>query len=262
MREAGHRLACASVGPIPELHVCISGEHEGSGLFAGPKGDVLHTLRHRSGAWEAVGDVQQVVGALPGRPGPIACAGLRDGSLHVCVVTHGGGVWHTIRYGGGSWSGWGNMLDTVGTTGVPSDITCATAADGSLHVILQADAKVWHTIRYGDGSWSGWGDLLAVVGNVQLYGGGDTFSCACGPSGELHVVGHTFSGPCHTIRAPNGSWTPWGFIATGGEYTAVRDCATSTDGTLHVLGTRGNYVWTTVRHLDGSWSGWRNVGAL
>jgi hypothetical protein len=205
------RVACAS-NQTDDLHVlAITANFD----------DLYHTIRLGDGNdWpypfayvnqEARGGGPEIVGPTPF----CDCALNRWGDLHVLAVNRAGQLYHTIRYGPsydrlgagpqsrtgveGHWSTWGEVQFVVDPLGqalgpvftgahVGSPISCATNADGDLHVcVLSSTGRLYHTIRRGprdpkvEGTWDRW-----VI--VEAFGGSLTdVTCACDPRGALNV---------------------------------------------------------------------------
>jgi phosphatidylserine/phosphatidylglycerophosphate/cardiolipin synthase-like enzyme len=121
-----------------------------------------------------------------------------------------------------------------------------------------SDARLWHTIRNADGTWS---PQFGLVEN-QSAGGPPGFTAAgsAAVGDAMQMVGVGTDGQLwHTIRNPDGSWSPqFGLVqsqSTGGaaRYTAVA-CA-GVGNKLHVVGVGiDQQLWHTIRHADGTWS--------
>lgn len=149
-----------------------------------------HTIRHADGSWQPFfGDVGGQV-LPPGVFASVDCAGI-DGELHVCGVTEGGGMWHTIRHADGSWQPFfGDVKGQAGNPGPFLAVGCA-GINAELHVcgVIVTDGGIWHTIRHSDGSWQPFGDVKS-----QTSDPGRLIRVGCaGIDGELHVSAVTLA---------------------------------------------------------------------
>jgi hypothetical protein len=147
-------------------------------------GNVWHTIRNSDGSWQpSFGDVKGQT-SNPGAFSAISCAGVGN-ELHVVGVTSDGNVWHTIRFGNGSWqAGFGDVKGQTSNPGTVVAVGCA-ASGSELHVcVVTSDGNVWHTIRRGDGTWQdGFGDVKGQTSNP-----GATRAVSCATVGnEVHV---------------------------------------------------------------------------
>ena len=191
-------VACALDG-TGQLHVCALTN----------AGGIFHALRRNDGSWSpGWGDVKGDT-SDPGPAISIACATDRELQLHVCVMTAGGGVWHTLRQFDGTWSGpFGDVKAVNNNPGSVAEVACAVDRDDQLHVCaLTLDRAMWHTLRRPDGSWQGsFGSVSAVAGDP-----GTVERIACSRPAEddtLEVVCVAGGVAWAAVREP-ASWRPF-----------------------------------------------------
>jgi hypothetical protein len=182
-------------------------------------GGIWHTIRNPSG-WDPWDDVLATAGSLAGSPSRVAC-GVVSGALHVCVDTQVS-LFHTIRFGRGSWQGWGDA-GSVAFPGVLGAFNVDCVGIGNeLHVCVEGFTvrgqlrtlpAAWHTIRISnpDPSRDSWTARKEVTGRYRTI-----LDLACGKAdGNLHVLARCMDVAgvqrlMHTIRLPNGSLQPGG----------------------------------------------------
>jgi len=158
-------IGCANVNGL--LHVCAIGSDPGRPLW--------HTIRFPND-WQLFQDVKPTQSNNPGYSHWIGIAGI-GGSLHLCLITDGGDLWHTIRIDDTHWQPFfGNVRLVVEPSRPPTfrTVSCASV-DGDLHVCAVADAgSILHTIRFSNPpDWQRpFGDLTAVVGALGINPGG------------------------------------------------------------------------------------------
>ncbi|MEU3569060.1 glycoside hydrolase domain-containing protein [Kitasatospora sp. NPDC036755] len=117
--------------------VAIAGMPDGSSqvLAIGNDGNVYHESRFSNGAWSGFA-------ALPGVGTPtmaartVGIAGMGDGSSQVAVIGANGNVYHEIRAGNGSWSGFGAVQGPYGSSTFPAQrVAIAGLPDGSSQLV-------------------------------------------------------------------------------------------------------------------------------
>jgi Tc toxin complex TcA C-terminal TcB-binding domain/Neuraminidase-like domain/Salmonella virulence plasmid 28.1kDa A protein len=136
-------VACA-VDLNNALHVCA----------ATTDGSIWHTLRNQDGSWQHYFGSVKAVTSDPGVIRLVACATDRDSVLHVCAVTDGGALWHTLRRADGTWQGFfGDVRAAAGSPGALQTVACACDRDdNSLHVLGVVEGTAWGAARDSN-SW-------------------------------------------------------------------------------------------------------------
>lgn len=222
-------------------------------------GAIGHAARRNDGFWDRA---RRDVKALTSDPGTIAAAACTvdpAGTLHVCAITAGGGISHTLRTNAGAWQPFmGDVKAATSDPGYAVAVGCAADSDGRVHVcVTTTTAEVWHTIRHADGSWNPGFSKLTM--SAPGPGRPEGVACAADANRDLHVCVTTSDGAIwHTIRHANGTWVPaFGDVkaVTSDPGTAVSvACAADGGKDLHVcVTTYDGGLWHTIRHPDGSW---------
>ena len=169
-------------------------------LVATTNGGLYHTIRYSNGSW------QSAFGTPPGVPGSItAVAATGDGNRgeaqFMVATSNGGALYHTIRFGNGSWqSSFGKVPSQ------PSAISAvAGAADGyqgeAQFLVATSGGALYHTIRFSNGAWQSFGhpSMPGVVMSVAAAGDGTL--------GEVQFLVANQNGALfHSIRFSTGSW--------------------------------------------------------
>jgi hypothetical protein len=251
-------VSCAVVGG--EFHVVGVVPPQGvtSGIWSQYIGALWHTVQESSDwfgrrlwqeSFNLIEDEESKenqeghrVGGRLDRFSAVSCAAVGD-ELHVVGVVNQGapvashGLWHTMRYPGGTWQPFFGQLrdpfpifhpsDPVGSPppppgspptgadllrpGLPDGayptVGCAGIGD-ELHVVYVGKGQLRHTIRHRDGTWQWpWEGIDSYQNDHPgLYF--TNVSCAA-VGDELHVVGLSEGGGVrmwHTIRYSDGTW--------------------------------------------------------
>lgn len=154
------------------------------------------------GPWAPFTNVKAASRSDPGTIVDVDLATGPDG-MQVVVATSDGGVWHTVRFGNGSWQVFGNVKGAAGND--PGRVVAVTAAEVPIedtHVgVVTADGGLLHTIRFGARGWTRFRNVKATgAGNPGFIIDADFAS----PGFDLHAVALTRDGGIwHTIRQLN-----------------------------------------------------------
>lgn len=145
-----------AIKPIRLLHVC--GVENGSGR-------IWHTIREPGGAWDPFGDVgAEIKAEHPESKAPVngfgfvTCASYRD-ELHVCAITFGSGLYHTVRHDDGRWEPFVEVTSQFERRpGYPLFVGM-DVLKGYLQVYLTShdgldDWGLWHAVRDTQGFWT------------------------------------------------------------------------------------------------------------
>ncbi|MYT23845.1 trypsin-like serine protease [Streptomyces sp. SID7760] len=211
-------------------------------------GGLFHTVRKPDGTWGTFGDVFSVANAL-GNLAQVSAMSIGN-DLHVIAVADGK-AFHTVRNSTGQWTPFRDV-----SSGSVANVTAVATASvrGELQVGVVSGGKPYHSIRQTNGNWTAWGNVSqAVSGNVGPIG-----SIGMAGSGdETHFVIATDNGTrqYHTIRAANGTWSPWGDLKDVlGTITAKSVSAAAVNGELQVaVTTTDGKLLHTTRHTNRTW---------
>ncbi len=243
--ERGTFINTDCAGTFGSLHVC--------GVTS--DGRLWHTIRYNNSSWQPFfGDIEGQTGNV-GSFRKVACAGAGS-NLHVCGITADGRIWHTIRFGNGSWQPFfGDIEGQTGESGTFQDVACA-AIGNNLHVCaITTTGQILHTIRYGNGYWQNFfGDIEGQTGESGVF---RRVACA-GVGNVLHVCGVTTQGNIlHTLRNNSGGWQPFFGDIEGqtGDSGIFREVACGGVGNqLHVCGVNTDgKILHTIRYNNSSW---------
>ncbi|MFI1942377.1 CehA/McbA family metallohydrolase [Streptomyces virginiae] len=169
----------------------------------------------------------------------VSIAAMPDGSAQLIGYGTDGAMYHCVRGRDGAWTAWGRL---AGYDGAPTFSGPALAItgmpDGSSQVLaIGLDGMMYHQVRRPDGSWTGFRPPRGVTTATM---GASAIGIAGTPDGSAQVVAVGLDGRVwHTIRRPDGSWTPFSripgpngrdpFPAGQVRITALRD------GSTHVM---------------------------
>jgi hypothetical protein len=236
-------------------------------LLTSELNELLHTIRLTTGEWYRFGDVLLATKkSLPVPISGISSAGIDD-QLHVCVNGGSYQLFHTVRFGDGNWTVFGDVGAVTGLSEQVQTQCCASVA-GELHVIAGTAVKVRHAIRHPNGIWTEFGDVFYETGSPA----NPVFSvAAAGVGAELHVCFvDAQQRLLHTIRHSNGTWTPLEDLSSTLGLPAKPSylaCA-AVSGELHVafidwgfIGAK-NGLWHAIRHTDSTWTPFGDVKAV
>ena len=212
--------------------------------------------------WDPWDPLLNAAGSLPSPPTRIAC-GVVSGALHVCVTTINGDLFHTIRFGPGSWQPWGDAgaQGFPGVLGIES-VDCVGIGN-QLHVCVRGQIAgvqpaVFRSIRIPT-RWSTPAELTArylVVSDV---------ACGAVAGDQLHVLARCTSGSrellIHTIRFRTGLSQALGdqdviqlFAGTASALRQTNSVAAAGIGEqLHVIASDGTELFHTIRLNDVAW---------
>jgi hypothetical protein len=256
--EIGHTIGLRHTDFFNRSISCGSGGNEGPGEFG-----AIHIPGTPTGASVGASVMnscfrQLETGELTSND-IVALKVLYAQPLHVVGATAAGGLWHTIRDIGGTWSGFGDVESQAADRG---NVVAVDVASSDLEVHVSAVTSIgqlWHAIRRANGTWIGFGDVESQAGDRGSFTRVGT--AAVGP--DVHVCGVTSDGHLWlAIRTPNGAWQPFGDIEVGaadrGTITAV-DC-TGIAGELHVCAVNSvGQLWHAIRRANGTWIGFGDV---
>ena len=187
------------------------------------------------------------------------------GVLQVVGLGIDGQLWHTIRNPDGTWTPSFGRIEGVSSGGPPAftHVSCGNFDGLALQVVgLGDDGQLWHTIRNPGGTWT---PSFGLIEGVSSGGPAKFVDVACGSSDgfALQVVGLGDDGRLwHTIRNPDGTWTPsFGIIegeSSGGpaSFKSVGCAGTESPSPgLQVVGVGvDGQLWHTIRNDDGTWT--------
>lgn len=151
-------VACAPIGDT--LHLVLIDRN----------GTLFHTLRNGDGSWQqGLGNVQQAAANGPASFAPhasaVACTAIGQ-DLHIVAQTADSKLYHTIRFGNGSWQGFGDVSLHAVSPGALNGVACA-GVDGELQIVSIAAVpfgSIVHTIRRADGTWQPFGNVDTQAG--------------------------------------------------------------------------------------------------
>ncbi|MFF4324170.1 CehA/McbA family metallohydrolase [Streptomyces sp. NPDC001568] len=182
-----------------------------------------------------------VPGATPGsRWGAtrVSIAAMPDGSAHLLSYGTDGAMYHRIRGRDGTWTAWGRLAGPGGAPTFSGPALAITGMpDGSAQVLaIGLDGMVHHQVRRPDGSWTGFRQPRGVTTATM---GASAIGITGTPDGSAQVVAVGLDGHVrHTIRRPDGSWTPFAQVPgpNGRDPFPAGQCRVTTlpDGTAHV----------------------------
>lgn len=218
--QGGFLSVSSATGAVRTFHVAgIGADHQ-----------LWHTQRNGDGHWSSnFGCVNDQSHGAPAGGFVTAGSGGWGDQFHVVAADQQGRLWHTIRYGNGSWQQHFGLVPVVGA-GPRKGFTSVACADGAdnwhsqrhLHTVAVGDGQLWHTIRYSDGTWQ---EPFGKV-NGQVSGAPRDGFVAVGAVGfndpnSLYVIGVGADGVLYQAeRYADGKWskkfTPLGQKVTGG----------------------------------------------
>jgi len=228
-------------------------------------GNLYHTIRWANGYWQTgIGDVRAANNTsikMYETAGAVV-----DGELHVLGVDGNGGLWHAIRRGDGSWTGFTGVFPFAGNPGRVEKVTAGSVGE-MLHVVVTSDRGLFHTIRYAHG---GWDQFYPVAPTHPSAEPPVEVALAVGPGNWAHLVvlGADYD-VYHRRRHPiYGTWSPFVSLGVPNWEVVVDVAAAASLGGLHVAlitdHPNVNVIQTKVFHQirweDGSWTGWGRVG--
>jgi hypothetical protein len=210
------------------------------------------------------------VGAVAGEHGgfaAVACASLEDGTLHVCVITTDGHLWHTIKQSDDVWQPFIGVESAINLQGTFTSVACATSWMGAdLHVCAaMADGRLVHAIRLGDGIWQNPDDIAASAGQKGTF---TSIACSVDHEDTLHLCGVTADHRLwYTSHASGSTWTPFLDVESqageGGAFARVACQAVPYDGVrLCVVTTDGRLRDTVRNEFDGAWAPFGDVESV
>lgn len=237
-------------------------------------GGLWHSLWDKEGRATQFGDVEMQAGQRPPFLGVDAAhgslqnigGGLTRWQLHLVTCDVNGDLWHTLRYGNGAWSPFGNIEQQAGDIGSTRSVTCAYyngPLSDQLHVVaVTNDYRLKHTaMRVSTNeSWAPVVDLEVAAGEAGSF---LQASCAC-IGADLHLCAVTGDGTVkHAVRASAGAWTPLGDVKVqAGDIGQVEyvGCEAGARNSLQVVVvTSTQRVFHTQRNQDGSWTPFGDV---
>ena len=118
--DPGVVVAVAAAGAAPQL---------AQFLFATADGALWHTTRQPDGTWTRMLDVKAQTGNT-GSVVAVAAAATGPDYTQFVFATSGGGLWHTIRQPGGTWTAAANVKNTLGDMGAISAVAATSSASG------------------------------------------------------------------------------------------------------------------------------------
>lgn len=242
---------------MAELHMCgITGD-----------GKMWHTSGSTDGSpvsWSAWQEVTATAAGHPGFFSNLDCARVagQDGKLdlHVCGVTQGGKLWHTIQLTQGEWQPFEDLGARIGGNWGAFQRVRMAELVGQLHicVIVQTSQGQWrilHSVRHTNGTWESFVDinqpqLAGFPGsfvNVDCTGLWDVLN-------QLHVCGVTQDGKLwHTIYSADPAWLPFidvQVISAGAPGSFQTLSIALQDEKLHVCTQSQGDLWHTMRLPD------------
>ena len=198
-----------------------------------------------------------VVFALCVAPGSASGA---TGDTHLTVATNAGAVLESTRTASGAWSGFTQVPNLPG----PARSVDEVVIGGQRNLVVLTSTGLYHSV----GTANGWGPFTNVVAlgagqpdidyTIGSGGLGGRVSAA-NAGGVLHIVLTGIGQATHTVRNPNGSWSPFNQGALSQRRGSIRnaDAVGLADGRLQVAITtltNPGTVFSTIRSAAGAWS--------
>ncbi|MFF7176950.1 hypothetical protein [Streptomyces sp. NPDC008121] len=175
-------------GLVRATRVAAAGMPDGSAqiLVYGADGRMRLGIRAADGSWSPWSVVAGV--NAPDFAGPaLSIAALPNGDSQIAAIGNDGNIWHTLRRGDGTWSGWGTPAGVSGGAMGASAVALTGLPDGSAQVAaVGRDGYVHHAARHADGGWT----PFLRVGGVRGAAGfaGDQVGIAGLPDGSTRLL--------------------------------------------------------------------------
>lgn len=241
---AGYQNLFGSITSGPAVAAWGSGRID---IFArGTSGQLMHKVYDGDlyGAWN------DLRGSLAADSSPAAIGGVFH-SLDVLVRGADNALWHKYTTGGGGWSRWELVDDSMAITSGPA---IASTSTGHLEVFARGTGGALFSKTCLNGSWGAWSSL---GGSVKL--GSDPAAISWGPQRLDVFVRGTDDALYH--RAFTGLWwSEWEKL--GGKLTSSPAVTSPAPGKLEVFA-RGvnNTIWQiSYDYYAGGWSTWKDLG--
>jgi hypothetical protein len=250
-------------GTFHDLGLSDNGYVQVSYLWTGPAPSSSH-LMHEV---EDVGGAGTGLRAVPGAGGAqffdgpqVTVAGLPDGSAQVMGIGVNGLLYHNLRAGSGSWTGWRAV---PGFPGAASEVAGAGLPDGSAQFVAVglSDGLVYHAVRDAAGNWTAWRPLPGAGGAANFAASKVSIAGQSDGSAQVTALGRGNGYIYHTVRDAAGNWSAWQALpgAGGANVFGAYDVAITDGGSksAQVVAVGVNrLLYHNVRRADGTWSGW------
>ncbi|MFG2294054.1 transglycosylase family protein [Streptomyces sp. NPDC048603] len=219
-------------------------------------GDFYHATRLADGSWTSFSPLSGVDGAPFFNGSQQSITSTPDGSTQSLGTGKDGNLYHTARYGNGTWTGWAALggFDGAAQFGAKGQAIAGMGNGDAQVMAIGKNGGIYHNARLVNGSWTGWTQVSTWDAKK--------IAAAPLPDGSMQVLiigndGNVY----HTIRKTDGTWQSFNAVAGTGTNTTFQAnniaiaglpngstqlVATSTDNTIH----------HNIRNADGTWQGW------
>ncbi|MGW5345539.1 FG-GAP-like repeat-containing protein [Streptomyces sp. NPDC004050] len=234
----------------------------GADTHPAPTGAFFHSIRSTAGDWAPFSPLDGVGSAGYFQGSEQAITTTPDGSAQVLGTGIDGKLYHRARYTTGTWTAWGAVDGTGGSsTWTSKEEAIAGMPNGDAQVIsIGGDGRIYHNARFRDGTWQGWNPVSNWSARAVAATGM--------PNGDLQVVITGLDGKLyHNARYVNGGWQGWNTMnGYGGAPNFVASSVAiagmpSGDAQVVAVGNDGRQ-YHDARFLNGSWQGWNPIGGV
>jgi hypothetical protein len=188
--------------------------------------------------------------------------------VHVVYIDTNGRLMHTMEQSDGAWT----APDQVAPGGPYQgdwfqSVSAASVGDGlQVAAVDQVHRTVLHTALGANGKWTPWSNVLSWTGTPRYWGMPTRVAMAgFGSSLQMIVLTNGQVAQYHTIRSPNGRWSPLDDINTrvhfnrAGFYGTVLGEVTAVNvaGNLQLVfasGDNSGTLYHTMRYPNGAWT--------
>jgi hypothetical protein len=228
----GFNYLAASAGDIGQAYAVSAARTDSTGevqvLALTMGGDMHLAVRRADASW----DPFMLIGGLHGGPagGPeilgmdafggcmaIASATGGGGEVHHFLVSQDGNfhvwLWHAIRAATGDWIQQFKQLSAnTDLLHVTRLLAAASGPNGEIQLVaITGDGGLFHALRDTNGNWNGFNEMKGPAGDpgLAVYAAGAT-----GANDEVQwAVSNSQGQVFHTIRTPDGNWTPFADVS-------------------------------------------------
>jgi hypothetical protein len=185
-----------------------------------------------SGVWSSVTDLKVATNSNPGTFTNISCQAEATGPtqqrLHILATTNDGQMWHAVRSLSSTWTQFGNVNQTTGSTAFFRDVDAVADLGQNLQVVGTGTGFQHHAARFSaNGTWTAFGDIASVATDPGSERRGATVSLDDG----VHVFVTTSTGGLfRALRRPDTTWQAYTDVrAENGSAESVTDVAVAAD---------------------------------